>query len=231
MPPTCSAVLIERIVTGAPWFLPPGFLCRLTPAAAAYQYWRDLCDVTLCRSSPSNGQEARIGRAFPWMEMMMSLTMLEKELVAVAVSVAAGCRPCTTHHLAEVKRAGATGAAIEKAVAGAVCVRTSATEGMRRHALGLEPAQDGCGCGATDALAELIAISASLAINCTANLDKHLAAAQALGVPREHIDEVAALAAMIRSKAVHHVEKRLGDTAVPGPAAGCTPVAAPAGCC
>ncbi|PWC40392.1 carboxymuconolactone decarboxylase family protein [Azospirillum sp. TSO22-1] len=162
---------------------------------------------------------------------MMSLTMLEKELVAVAISVAAGCRPCTTYHLAEVKRAGATGADIEKAVAGAVCVRTSATEGMGRHALGLEPAPDGCGCGTTDMLAELIAIGASLAVNCTANLDKHLAAARALGVPQEHIDEVAALAAMIRSKAVHHVEKHLGDRAAPAPTAGCALVAAPAGCC
>lgn len=161
----------------------------------------------------------------------MSLTMLEKELVAVAVSVAAGCRPCTTYHLAEVKRAGATDADIEKAVAGAVCVRTSATEGMRRHALGLEPAQDGCGCGATEALAELVAIGASLAVNCTANLDKHLAAARALGVPQPHIDAVAALAAMIRSKAVDHIEKALGETAAPSPAAGCAPVAAPAGCC
>lgn len=160
----------------------------------------------------------------------MSLTMLEKELVAVATSVAAGCRPCTTYHLKEVRRAGATDADIEKAVAGAVCVRSSATEGMRRHALGQEPAQDGCGCGTTDALAELAAIGASLAVNCTANLDKHLAAAKAVGVPQEHIDEVAALAAMIRGKAIHHVEKVLG---APGghPAAGCAPMAAPAGCC
>jgi AhpD family alkylhydroperoxidase len=159
----------------------------------------------------------------------MSLTMLEKELVAVAASVAAGCRPCTTYHLKEVRRAGATDADIEKAVAGAVCVRTSATEGMRRHALGLEPAPDGCGCGATDPLAELVAIGASLAANCTANLDKHLAAAKAVGVPREHVDEVVALVTMIRSKAVEHAEKRLGSPAEPKPAAGAA--TAPVACC
>lgn len=45
----------------------------------------------------------------------MSLTMLDKELAA------ADCRPCTDHHLAEMRRAGAT-------------------EGMRRQALGLPPA-------------------------------------------------------------------------------------------
>ncbi|HYH22658.1 MAG TPA: carboxymuconolactone decarboxylase family protein [Azospirillum sp.] len=160
----------------------------------------------------------------------MSLTMLEKELVAVAISVAAGCRPCTTHHLTAVKRAGATEADIAKAVAGAVCVRTSATEGMRRHALGLEPAQDGCGCGSTAPLAELVAIGASLAVNCTANLDKHLAAAKALSVPQEHVDEVVALAAMIRSEAIHHAEKRLGATTARGPVGGCAPTGASAGC-
>jgi AhpD family alkylhydroperoxidase len=37
----------------------------------------------------------------------MPMTMLNKELVAVAISVAAGCRPCTTYHLAKVREAGA----------------------------------------------------------------------------------------------------------------------------
>lgn len=162
----------------------------------------------------------------------MSLTMLEKELVAVAISVAAGCRPCTTYHLAEARRAGAGGADIEKAVAGAVCVRTSATEGMRRHGLGLDPAPNGCGCSPADALAELIALGAALAVNCTANIDKHLAAARAVGVPQPHLDEVAGLAAMIRSKAVSHAEQSFGAAA--GPAAGSvagSAAAGPVGCC
>lgn len=162
----------------------------------------------------------------------MSLSMLDKELVAVAISVAAGCRPCTTHHLAAVKRAGATDADIEKAVAGAVCVRTSATEGMRRHALGLEPAADGCGCAPADALAELVALGAALAVNCTANIDKHLEAARTLGVKQANLDEVAALAATIRAQAIRHAEARVGATAAdPAPAAGCAPMMAAARCC
>ena len=63
----------------------------------------------------------------------MTMTMLGKELVAVAVSVAAGCRPCTTHHVGEARRAGATEAAIEKAVGSAVRVRTQATDVNRRR--------------------------------------------------------------------------------------------------
>lgn len=161
----------------------------------------------------------------------MSLTKLDKELVAVAVSVAAGCRPCTTHHLAEVRRAGATDTDIEKAVAGAVCVRTSATEGMRRQALGLPPAEDGCGCGMTDPLAELVAVGASLAVNCTSNLDKHLTAARVLGVPQDHLDEVIALVAFIRSKAVGHAEARLGGDKERTPAASCAETTTSAKCC
>jgi AhpD family alkylhydroperoxidase len=160
----------------------------------------------------------------------MSLTILDKELVAVAVSVAAGCRPCTTYHLAEARRAGATDADIEKAVAGAVCVRTSAAEGMRRHALGL-PAVDDCGCGTTDALAELVAVGASLAVNCTSNLDKHLTATRALGVPRDHIDEVIALVALIRSEAVGHAEARLGGGKERAPVVSCSETMASAKCC
>lgn len=140
----------------------------------------------------------------------MTMTTLEKELVALAISVAAGCRPCVTHHLVEVRKAGADDKAIEQAVANAVCVRKAATEGMRRHALGLDPVNGGCGCAAGDPLAELIALGAALAVNCTAETDKHLAAARSLGVAQDQLDEVFALAAMIRSKAIGHAEARLG---------------------
>lgn len=145
----------------------------------------------------------------------MSMTMPDKELVAVAISVAAGCRPCTTHYRTEARRAGASDATIEKAVAGAVCVRTSATEAMRRHALGLEPAPDGCGCASTEPTAELVALGAALAVNCTGNIDKHLAAARALGVPQEHLDAVFALVAKIRPRAIGHAEARFTGAETP----------------
>ena len=145
----------------------------------------------------------------------MSLTTLNKELAAVAISVAAGCRPCTSHHLTEARRAGASDAAIEKAVASAVCVRTSATEGMRRHALGLEPEQAGCGCASTQPVEELTALGASLAVNCTENIAKHLAAAKALQVPQEELDELFALVGAIRSRAVSHAEACFGEATAP----------------
>ncbi len=45
----------------------------------------------------------------------MSITPKEKELVAVAISVAAGCKPCTDHHVAVARKARATDAAIGQA--------------------------------------------------------------------------------------------------------------------
>lgn len=143
---------------------------------------------------------------YPTTETNMSLTALDKEVVAVAISVAAGCRPCTTHHLIQAHRAGASDSAIETAVAGAICVRSSATEGMRRHALGLAPQGKGCGCASTTLMEELSALGASLAVNCTENIGKHLAAARALGASLGQLDEVLALAEKIRSRAVDHAE-------------------------
>lgn len=146
----------------------------------------------------------------------MPLSMHDKEVIAVSIAVAAGCRPCTLHHMAEARGAGATESVLQAAVAGAICVRTAATEGMRRHALGLEPAADKCGCAATDLLSELASVGASLAVNCTVSLDKHLAAARRLGAGEEHLQEVLVLAGKIRSVAVGHAERQLGGATPEG---------------
>ncbi len=138
----------------------------------------------------------------------MALTALDKERVAVAISVAAGCRPCTTYHLAAARQAGVTDKDIEAAVAAAVCVRSSTTEGMRRYALSLDPRQDGCGCGVKTAWEELAALGTSLAVNCTENIAKHLAAVRALGVVQADLDEVAALTDTIRARAISHGQAR-----------------------
>jgi AhpD family alkylhydroperoxidase len=159
----------------------------------------------------------------------MTISILDKELVAIAVSIAAGCRPCTAHHLAAVRQAGATETAIESAVASAVCVRSSATEGMRRQALEIGPQPDGCGCSAKSVWEELAALGASLAVNCTENIDKHLAAARALGVAQGDVDVVFALVGKIRARAISHAEARF--TGSSGHAAVLTASAAAAGSC
>jgi AhpD family alkylhydroperoxidase len=160
----------------------------------------------------------------------MTISILDKELVAIAVSIAAGCRPCTAHHLAAARQVGATESAIESAVASAVCVRSSATEGMRRQALEIGPQPDGCGCSVKSACEELEALGASLAVNCTENIDKHLAAARALGVAQGDLDVVFALVGKIRARAISHAEARFAESGA-RPAVSTASAAAAGSCC
>lgn len=158
----------------------------------------------------------------------MPMTLHDKELVAVAISVAAGCRPCTTYHLAEARRQNVSDATIEAAITCAIDVRSRAAEGMRRHAQGLTSEDNsGCGCQSTQPLDELIALGAALAVNCAENTAKHLAGAQRLGVQQDHLDETVALVRMIRGQAVKHAEARITEAGVAPQQ--CAPV--PSACC
>ncbi len=58
----------------------------------------------------------------------MLFTLREKELVAVGASVAAGCKPCTTYHVKQVRETGASDEEIQQAIADAICVRNSAAK-------------------------------------------------------------------------------------------------------
>ncbi len=67
----------------------------------------------------------------------MAISAKEKELSAVGVSVATGCKPCTDYHVKAVRKAGAADDEIEQAVADALAVRRVATAIMERHAEGM----------------------------------------------------------------------------------------------
>jgi AhpD family alkylhydroperoxidase len=151
----------------------------------------------------------------------------DQEVIAVAISVAVGCRPCTTYHLKEARGAGAEDQTIQDAVTAAVCVRASATDGMRRHALGLEPQAEECGCAAAEKLIELASLGASLAVNCTANIAKHLAAARQAGAGDEEVSAVLDLVRKIRTVGIGHAERLV--TAVAMPESPCAKMGA--GCC
>src|SRR5512138_1694491 len=64
------------------------------------------------------------------------LTQKEKELVAVAASIASGCIPCTMHHTKAIREAGAFEAEVLGAIRIALDVRDSATELMAEVAHG-----------------------------------------------------------------------------------------------
>ncbi len=141
----------------------------------------------------------------------MSLTLKEKELVAVGSSIAAGCKPCTNHHMKKVKETEATEGEIRQAIEIAAEIRHNAAEIMLAHGLRrlgvLDDAEYLAPADETSRVKELIAIGAAFAVNCTSTLEHHLKAGGEAGISRGEVEEVAKLAQFIKGKAASHVEK------------------------
>ncbi len=138
----------------------------------------------------------------------MSVSMKEKELAAVGISVAAGCKPCTAYHVSGARKAGATDAEITKSVNDAHRLRTSATELMREHGLGQSRSGEQVGgVQNTDRVQELLAVGVAFAVNCTSSLKQHLKAAETVGITAEDTAEIVTLARFIKGMAASHVEK------------------------
>jgi AhpD family alkylhydroperoxidase len=134
----------------------------------------------------------------------MAITAKEKELAAVGISVAAGCKPCTDFHLRKVRESGASDAEIKQAI------RRSATDIMETYSLahleGLKPASDLEYAGTTDRVHELVCIGAAFGVNCVSSLEVHLNAAERAGIAPEEIAMIVKLSAFIKGKAASHVE-------------------------
>ncbi|MDH3474780.1 MAG: carboxymuconolactone decarboxylase family protein [Rhodospirillales bacterium] len=148
----------------------------------------------------------------------MAITPKEKELAAVGISVAAGCKPCTDHHVTVARKARATDLEIEKAVAVALAVRRTAAEIMEAHAsaqLGGVQAEAQAEAapslaGATGRLTTMVSVGAAFAVNCVSSLERQLAAAEAAGLAADEIMQVVKLAAFIKRRAASHVERLAG---------------------
>ena len=155
----------------------------------------------------------------------MTLRLKERESAAVSASVAAGCKPCTDYHVKAAPEAKLDGHEIRQAINDAVGVRQDALEVMKAYGLqhlgeGVDPPGDHG--GESTRIKELVAVAAAFAVNCTTNLERHLAAARTLGITDDEIDEVTKLATFIKDKAASHVEKMVavekhGELAHPAP--------------
>ena len=146
----------------------------------------------------------------------MTVRLKERELAAVGISAAAGCKPCTVHHVAAARKARASDEEIRRAVADALRIRRSATQIIADHALSqlggrAHDRAPGRG-GETDRIAELVCVGAAFGVNCVSNLAKHIAAAESVGISRAEIAEIAKLAAFIKRQAASHVERMVGMT-------------------
>lgn len=140
----------------------------------------------------------------------MAITPKEKELAAVGMSVATGCKPCTDFHVKASRKSGASDAEIKQAMSDALAIRRGATEIMDAYGLAhLGERQPGIGpeqVGPTDRVKELVCIGAAFGVNCVSSLKAHLEAAESVGISHDEITTIVKLSAFIKGKAASHVE-------------------------
>jgi AhpD family alkylhydroperoxidase len=138
----------------------------------------------------------------------MTWTTREKELVAVGISVAAGCRPCTDYHLKAARKTDASEGEVRDAIASAASIRRNAADSMERYALrtSADAAREGAR-GGFDRVTALLAVGAAYAVSCTETLEERLGAAREGGIDEDELREVLELAAFIKRKGDHHVRK------------------------
>ncbi len=142
----------------------------------------------------------------------MTITAREKELSAVGISVASGCKPCTSFHVKAARKAGASDDEIGQSVDIALSVRALATDVMRNHALSrlrsAEPVdKPDIPKEESNRDTELVSIGAAFGVNCVSTLEDHLAAAATVGISQEEIEQIVRLAMMIKRRAASHVER------------------------
>lgn len=143
----------------------------------------------------------------------MALRLKERELAAVGVSVAAGCRPCLDYHLKAARKARASDKEIRQAMDDAIVLQRKTADIMEDYAMSLMGEDRVCDDrdgGRTTRMRELVCIGAAYAINTTPLLEWHLDAAHTLGVSDAEIESVVRLAMFIKDKADVHVQRLAG---------------------
>lgn len=133
-----------------------------------------------------------------------NLSHVEKELVAVAASIASGCLPCTMHHIKAVREAGATETEVLRAIDIALNVRINATEILAEAAHG-NPDNDYPiefpSTSLEEPIDDLVSMGAALAANSVAGLEYYLIMAWAAGASNRQIQTTAGIARDIRKTA------------------------------
>ncbi len=141
------------------------------------------------------------------------LTQKEKELVAIAASIASGCVPCTMHHTKAVREAGASEAEVLSAIRIALDVRDYATEMMAETAHGnLHDAYPGkTQSGSVEQpIDQLIAMGAAFACNSVAGVEYYWAKAKEAGASTRQMLVVIGIVRGIRKSAVEKVDAMIG---------------------
>ena len=146
------------------------------------------------------------------------LTQKEKELVAVAASIASGCLSCTAYHTKAVREAGAAEDEVFGAIGIALDVRDHATEMMAEAAQG-NMIYGYPGNRQSSSLIQpihnLVAIGAALACNSVAGLEYYLTAAKRADASTRQIQTAMGIARAIRKEAAEKADITIGRLAEP----------------
>jgi AhpD family alkylhydroperoxidase len=135
----------------------------------------------------------------------------EKELIAVAVSVAAGCEPCTQHHVKAAKEAGGQPDELRRMVETALSVRERATQRMSAVAweeLGTPAEFPFCGCSTPPSQLDALASAAcALAANCGSGVAGFLSAAITAGATERDGEVALGIARQIKKVAAEKADE------------------------
>ena len=142
----------------------------------------------------------------------MAMNLQEKELIYFGASVAAGCTSCATYHYEKAKKIGVSDKEIKQAISDAMSVRDSANRKMEQHSLELigmaRDREKEIDTRTTTRITELVSIAAAFAVNCTSNLEKHIAAALAIGITEYEIYSVIMRVALgVKGEAASYVDQ------------------------
>lgn len=141
-------------------------------------------------------------------------TQKEKELVAVAASIASGCLPCTTQHIKLARETGATDGEVLRSIYIALDVRDNATEIMAEAALG-NPVNEYPIKGQPGSMGQpvddLISMGAALACNSVAGLEYHMWKARMAGASTRQIQTAMGIARAIRKEAEEKTGAIIGN--------------------
>jgi len=160
------------------------------------------------------------------------LTEKERVLIALGASVAAGCQPCTAHHVKAARAAGACDRSVSLAVETALAGRNGATSAMDEWAQrcqGARPEIDAEFRAQKRLIAVLTSIATAVAVNSVPDLQRHLTAAMERGVRPDQIQAAIEIARRVKRTAEEKIEAVTSNLAVRVQPA--TPAPAGTGCC
>ena len=107
-----------------------------------------------------------------------------------------------------MREAGASDQDIKQTIDVSLSVRDSAREIMANHGfqhLGIRQDVKDADCEKTTRIRELVSIAAAFAVNCTTNLEKHIAASRTVGITPDEVNSVLDSALFIKGEAAHYV--------------------------